>query len=67
MVQSMFFFFFFFFFYLIVQIVIDEFVQALLPIRVGLSLYLSPMFSRAVVEPIRLGGLRLLGRRPKSL
>ncbi|KAG1884033.1 hypothetical protein F4604DRAFT_1919859 [Suillus subluteus] len=40
--------------------------KALLPIRIGLSLYLSPMFSRAVVEPIRLGGLRLLGRRPKS-
>ncbi|KAG1720787.1 hypothetical protein EDB19DRAFT_1646908 [Suillus lakei] len=38
-------------------------VKALLPIRIGLSLYLSPMFSRAVVEPIRLGGLRLLGRR----
>ncbi|KIK43190.1 hypothetical protein CY34DRAFT_23665 [Suillus luteus UH-Slu-Lm8-n1] len=29
-------------------------VKALLPIRIGLSLYLSPMFSRAVVEPIRL-------------
>ncbi|KAG1758836.1 hypothetical protein EDD22DRAFT_783372 [Suillus occidentalis] len=42
-------------------------VKALLPIRIGLSLYLSPMFSRAVVEPIRLGGLRLLGRRPKSM
>ncbi|KAG2359699.1 hypothetical protein BDR07DRAFT_1452268 [Suillus spraguei] len=42
-------------------------VKALLPIRIGLSLYLSPMFSRVVVEPIRLGGLRLLGRRPKSM
>ncbi|KAG1854033.1 hypothetical protein C8R48DRAFT_776813 [Suillus tomentosus] len=42
-------------------------VKALLPVRIGLSLYLSPMFSRTVVEPIRLGGLRLLGRRPKSL
>ncbi|KAG2128697.1 hypothetical protein DEU56DRAFT_504483 [Suillus clintonianus] len=40
-------------------------VKALLPIRIGLSLYLSPMFSRTVVEPIRLGGLRLLGRGPK--
>ncbi|KAG1810903.1 uncharacterized protein BJ212DRAFT_574476 [Suillus subaureus] len=26
-------------------------VKALVPIRIGLSLYLSPMFSRAVVEP----------------
>lgn len=42
-------------------------VKALLPIRIGLSLYLSPMFSRAVVEPIRLGSLRLLGRRLKSM
>ncbi|KAG2130791.1 uncharacterized protein EDB93DRAFT_1094706 [Suillus bovinus] len=42
-------------------------VKALLPVRIGLSLYVSPMFSRAVVEPIRLGSLRLLGRRPKSL
>lgn len=42
-------------------------VKALLPIRIGLSLYLSPMFSRAVVEPIRLGGLHLLGRGPKSM
>ncbi|KAG2341546.1 hypothetical protein BDR05DRAFT_976884 [Suillus weaverae] len=42
-------------------------VKALLPIRIGLSLYFCPMFSRAVVEPIRLGGLRLLGRRPKSM
>ncbi|KAG0701901.1 hypothetical protein DFH29DRAFT_875545 [Suillus ampliporus] len=42
-------------------------VKALLPVRIGLSLYLTPMFSRAVVEPIRLGGLRLLGRRPKSM
>ncbi|KAG2054111.1 hypothetical protein BDR06DRAFT_1008065 [Suillus hirtellus] len=42
-------------------------VKALLPVRIGLSLYLSPMFSRTVVEPIRLGGLRLLERRPKSM
>ncbi|KAG2054085.1 hypothetical protein BDR06DRAFT_955671 [Suillus hirtellus] len=42
-------------------------VKALLPVRIGLSLYLSPMFSRTVVEPIRLGGLRLLGCRPKSM
>ncbi|KAG1739441.1 uncharacterized protein EDB91DRAFT_1053880 [Suillus paluster] len=42
-------------------------VKALLPIRIGLSLYLTPMFSRTVVEPIRLGGLRLLGRRSKSM
>ncbi|KAI9568763.1 hypothetical protein HD554DRAFT_2021461 [Boletus coccyginus] len=27
--------------------------KALLPVRVGLSLYLSPAFSRAVVEPVR--------------
>ncbi|KAF9031212.1 hypothetical protein BDZ89DRAFT_1064061 [Hymenopellis radicata] len=27
--------------------------KALLPVRVGLSLYLSPAFSRRVVEPIR--------------
>ncbi|KAG2054108.1 hypothetical protein BDR06DRAFT_884835 [Suillus hirtellus] len=42
-------------------------VKALLPVRIGLSLYLSPMFSRTVVEPIRLGSLRLLGCRPKSM
>ncbi|KAG1839697.1 hypothetical protein C8R48DRAFT_751391 [Suillus tomentosus] len=42
-------------------------VKALLPVRIGLSLYLSPMFSQTIVEPIRLGGLRLLGRRPKSM
>ncbi|KAG2114269.1 uncharacterized protein F5147DRAFT_678751 [Suillus discolor] len=42
-------------------------VKALLPVRIGLSLYLSPMFSRTVVEPIRLCGLRLLGRDPKSM
>ncbi|KAG2069223.1 hypothetical protein BDR04DRAFT_1022246 [Suillus decipiens] len=42
-------------------------VKALLPVRIGLSLYFSPIFSRVVVEPIRLGGLRLLGRRPKSM
>ncbi len=27
--------------------------QALLPVRIGLSIYLSPMFSRSIVEPIR--------------
>ncbi|KAF8963688.1 hypothetical protein BDZ97DRAFT_1904843 [Flammula alnicola] len=27
--------------------------KALLPVRIGLSVYLSPMFSRSVVEPIR--------------
>ncbi|KAH0829159.1 hypothetical protein J3R83DRAFT_2668 [Lanmaoa asiatica] len=27
--------------------------QALLPVRIGLSLYLSPAFSRGIVEPIR--------------
>ncbi|ESK97327.1 hypothetical protein Moror_17758 [Moniliophthora roreri MCA 2997] len=27
--------------------------KALLPLRIGLSLYLSPAFSRAVVEPVR--------------
>ncbi|KAJ8587058.1 hypothetical protein M405DRAFT_770792 [Rhizopogon salebrosus TDB-379] len=42
-------------------------VKALLPVRVGLSLYLSPMFSRTVVEPIRLSALRLLGPRTKSM
>ncbi|KAG1829875.1 hypothetical protein EV424DRAFT_1379869 [Suillus variegatus] len=42
-------------------------VKALLPVRIGISLYLSPMFSRTVVELIRLGGFRLLGRRPKSM
>ncbi|OAX39903.1 hypothetical protein K503DRAFT_45274 [Rhizopogon vinicolor AM-OR11-026] len=42
-------------------------VKALLPVRIGLSLYLSPMFSRTVVEPIRLAGLRLLGCKPKSM
>ncbi|KAI6116015.1 hypothetical protein F5141DRAFT_1212621 [Pisolithus sp. B1] len=34
-------------------------VKALLPVRVGLSLYLSPSFSRCVVEPIRLRVARL--------
>ncbi|OCH93461.1 hypothetical protein OBBRIDRAFT_811075 [Obba rivulosa] len=36
--------------------------KALLPVRVGLSLYLSPSFSRGVVEPIRLGILRIFRR-----
>ncbi|KAF9228430.1 hypothetical protein BS17DRAFT_773701 [Gyrodon lividus] len=29
-------------------------VKALIPVRIGLSLYLSPAFSRGVVDPIRL-------------
>ncbi|KAN0081302.1 hypothetical protein V8E55_008926 [Tylopilus felleus] len=27
--------------------------QALLPVRIGLSLYLSPAFSRGIIEPVR--------------
>lgn len=34
-------------------------VKALLPVRIGLSLYLSPSFSRCVVDPIRLRVARL--------
>ncbi|KAL4071289.1 hypothetical protein V8B97DRAFT_2023863 [Scleroderma yunnanense] len=33
-------------------------VKALLPVRIGLSLYLSPAFSRRVVDPVRLRALR---------
>ncbi|KAG8681516.1 hypothetical protein FRC08_015581 [Ceratobasidium sp. 394] len=34
-------------------------VKALLPVRIGLSLWLSPAFSRGVVEPVRAGIVRL--------
>ncbi|KAI6046449.1 hypothetical protein EDC04DRAFT_2558214 [Pisolithus marmoratus] len=34
-------------------------VKALLPVRIGLSLYLSPSFSRRVLDPIRLRVSRL--------
>ncbi|KZV96795.1 hypothetical protein EXIGLDRAFT_739466 [Exidia glandulosa HHB12029] len=36
--------------------------KALLPARIGLSLYLSPSFSRGVVEPLRRGVVRLFRR-----
>ncbi|EMD33188.1 hypothetical protein CERSUDRAFT_160755 [Gelatoporia subvermispora B] len=36
--------------------------KALLPVRIGLSLYLSPAFSRGVVEPFRLSVLRIFRR-----
>lgn len=39
---------------LLSQIIVDlNGFQALLPVRIGLSIYLSPMFSRSIVEPIR--------------
>ncbi|KII95664.1 hypothetical protein PLICRDRAFT_96436 [Plicaturopsis crispa FD-325 SS-3] len=37
--------------------------KALLPVRVGLSLYLSPLFSRRIVEPIRINVMRPFRRR----
>ncbi|KAH7911311.1 hypothetical protein BJ138DRAFT_1150929 [Hygrophoropsis aurantiaca] len=37
--------------------------KALLPVRIGLSLYLSPVFSRRIVEPIRLTLLRPFRRK----
>lgn len=37
--------------------------KALLPVRVGVSLYLSPSFSRQIVEPIRIAVLRPFRRR----
>ncbi|KAJ6497688.1 hypothetical protein C8R45DRAFT_1129844 [Mycena sanguinolenta] len=33
--------------------------KALLPVRIGASLYLSPMFSRAVIDPTRRGFVRV--------
>jgi len=36
--------------------------KALLPVRIGLSLYLSPAFSRGVVEPVRQRVLRIFRR-----
>ncbi|KAH7927434.1 hypothetical protein BV22DRAFT_1006962 [Leucogyrophana mollusca] len=41
-------------------------VKALLPVRIGVSLYLSPAFSRRVVEPIRITLLRPFRRRNAS-
>ncbi|KAI0937758.1 hypothetical protein AcW1_003833 [Taiwanofungus camphoratus] len=38
--------------------------KALVPVRIGISLYLSPAFSRRLVEPIRISVLRALRRRP---
>ncbi|CCM02982.1 uncharacterized protein FIBRA_05097 [Fibroporia radiculosa] len=40
--------------------------KALLPARIGLSLYLSPAFSRGVIEPMRLTTLRAFSRKPRS-
>ncbi|KAG8744795.1 hypothetical protein FRC10_009443 [Ceratobasidium sp. 414] len=34
-------------------------VKAMLPVRIGLSIWLSPAFSRGVVEPVRAGAVRL--------
>lgn len=39
--------------------------QALLPVRIGLSLYLSPPFARKVVDPIQSSILRLFRRDPR--
>lgn len=36
--------------------------QALLPVRIGLSLYLTPWFSRRIVEPVRGGVMRMFRR-----
>ncbi|KAF5380587.1 hypothetical protein D9615_004678 [Tricholomella constricta] len=38
--------------------------KALLPVRIGVSLYLSPAFSRRVVEPIRRTLLQTFRRNP---
>ncbi|KAG5342628.1 hypothetical protein J132_05910 [Termitomyces sp. J132] len=38
--------------------------QALLPVRIGLSLYLSPAFSRGVIEPVRKSLIQLFRRNP---
>lgn len=40
----------------------DMLSQAILPLRVGLSLYLSPPFSRLVFEPMRRAGSRAYAR-----
>ncbi|KZS96474.1 hypothetical protein SISNIDRAFT_407569 [Sistotremastrum niveocremeum HHB9708] len=40
--------------------------KAMLPIRIGASLYLSPAFSRRVVEPVRLSFVRLFRKSPRS-
>ncbi|KAJ7188674.1 hypothetical protein C8R46DRAFT_979889 [Mycena filopes] len=36
--------------------------KALLPVRIGAALYLSPMFSRAVIDPTRRGIVRIFRR-----
>jgi hypothetical protein len=36
--------------------------QALLPVRIGMSLYLTPWFSRRLVEPIRSNVMRIVRR-----
>ncbi|KAK7057557.1 hypothetical protein R3P38DRAFT_2598915 [Favolaschia claudopus] len=38
--------------------------KALLPVRIGAALYLSPAFSRTVIEPTRRGFMRILRRKP---
>ncbi|KIM82627.1 hypothetical protein PILCRDRAFT_468816 [Piloderma croceum F 1598] len=38
--------------------------KALLPVRIGISLYLSPAFSRGIVEPIRTNIMRPFRRNP---
>ncbi|KAH9949247.1 hypothetical protein B0H21DRAFT_144843 [Amylocystis lapponica] len=40
--------------------------KALLPVRIGFSLYLSPAFSRRVVEPVRISVLRPFRGKPPS-
>ncbi|KAF8911514.1 hypothetical protein CPB84DRAFT_1671646 [Gymnopilus junonius] len=37
--------------------------KALLPLRIGASIYLSPMFSRSIVEPMRKSIMRRFSRR----
>ena len=46
------------------QSVIFRLIQALLPLRIGVSVYFSPLFSRTVVEPIRKTIVQLCRRNP---
>ncbi|KZT03939.1 uncharacterized protein LAESUDRAFT_728640 [Laetiporus sulphureus 93-53] len=40
--------------------------KMMLPVRIGLSLYLSPAFSRRVVEPTRMTVVQMFRRRPPA-
>ncbi|EJU01098.1 hypothetical protein DACRYDRAFT_53670 [Dacryopinax primogenitus] len=41
--------------------------KAILPVRIGLSLYLSPWFSRSAVEPIRKSVWRIFSRKDRPV